>query len=103
MNNRKLKNTSNPTTFLLFAFVVIGTAFSCTPKLQTASNTVSAEYLAKGKIIFENSCAKCHDLPNASDHSAEAWTGIMNEMAPKAKLTAPQHQMVYNYIVSVKK
>ena len=67
----------------------------------TKMNTVA--HLAMGKTAFENSCGKCHDLPNQTDHSAQDWVGIMNRMAPKAKLTEEQHEMVYDYIVSIKK
>ncbi|KMQ72002.1 hypothetical protein SDC9_174709 [bioreactor metagenome] len=91
--------------FLALA-AILGSAFivSCTPKTPavTGTQTINAEHLAQGKNIFENSCKKCHDLPNPTDHSATAWVGIMNSMAPKAKLNEGQHQMVYDYIVSVK-
>jgi len=97
------KNTFKPANFLAFAFAVTAMTISCTPKVQAeAENKFSEEYLAQGKTVFENSCAKCHDLPSPSEHSAEAWTGILAEMAPKAKLNATQHEMVYNYIISAK-
>lgn len=91
---------------ILAVTAILGTAFivSCTPKTPEVSGpkTITAEYLAQGKVIFDNSCKKCHDLPNPNDHSAQDWVGIMNSMAPKAKLNDTQHQMVYDYIVSVK-
>jgi cytochrome c5 len=103
-NFRNLKKyTFKPAIFLAFAFAVTLATISCTPKVQAeAENKFSAEYLAQGKTVFENSCARCHDLPSPSEHSAEAWTGILAEMAPKAKLNATQHEMVYNYIISAK-
>lgn len=78
---------------------------ACMPKtaVTQGSNTFSAEHLAAGKTIFENSCARCHALPEPTAHSAQDWVGIMNWMAPKAKLTDEQHALVYDYIVSVKK
>ncbi len=91
--------------FLLFATVTVF-IYSCAPvkpAVETNKKTLTVDYLAKGQTIFENSCGKCHDLPNPPDHSAQDWVGIMNAMAPKAKLTAEQHEMVYDYIVSVKK
>lgn len=90
-------------TLLLSSLGVLGFMFSCTPKSAvTGTKTITAEHLAQGKIVFENSCGKCHDLPSPSDHNAQDWVGIMNSMAPKAKLNDAQHQMVYDYIVSVK-
>lgn len=80
---------------------------SCTPKASTATtpvaSTSTAAQIAQGKSIFENSCGRCHKLPDPASHTPVQWVGIMNWMAPKAKLTDEQHQWVYDYIVSVKK
>lgn len=64
----------------------------------TGTKRLSAEMLAEGKTIYENSCAKCHDLPNPAKYSDTKWVGIMNAMAPKAKLTAAQSEKVYDYV-----
>ena len=99
----KKENTKIPT--ILSAIIALGFLASCTPKpsVVEGTKTNTAENLALGKTVFENSCGRCHDLPNPTAHSAQDWVGIMNAMAPKAKLTDEQHQLVYNYIVSVKK
>ncbi|MBB4807966.1 cytochrome c5 [Chryseobacterium defluvii] len=81
---------------------------SCTPKATTPTASAgpavsTAEQLAQGKTIFENSCGKCHELPKPTAYTSVQWVGIMNSMAPKAKLTEEQHQWVYDYVVSVKK
>ncbi len=80
---------------------------SCTPKATTATApmaaTSTAEQIAQGKTIFENSCGRCHKLPDPAAHTPVQWVGIMNSMAPKAKLTDEQHQWVYDYVVSAKK
>lgn len=105
MNSRIAKETLSSTKcFLGTTAVALALLFSCAPKTPgtTATKTMTVEYLAQGKTVFENSCGKCHDLPTPTDHSAQEWVGIMNAMAPKAKLTDPQHEMVYDYIVSVK-
>lgn len=82
---------------------------SCTPKTSVPSAdapwtvTASAEKIAQGKTIFENSCGRCHKLPEPTAFTSVQWVGIMNSMAPKAKLNDEQHQWVYDYVVSVKK
>ena len=83
---------------------------SCTSKASTAGPAgpagpavSTAEQIAQGKTIFENSCGRCHKLPDPTSHTSVQWVGIMNSMAPKAKLTDEQHQWVYDYIVSAKK
>ena len=98
------RNQERPNYYFLIAAVsAIGIMFSCSPKMAGAgTKMITAEYLVQGKVVFDNSCGKCHDLPNPTDHNAQDWVGIMNSMAPKAKLNEEQHQMVYDYIVSVK-
>lgn len=78
---------------------------SCTPKVAVTSEPIkiSENTLAQGKTIFENACKRCHDLPDPEAHTSVQWVGIMNSMAPKAKLNEEQHQWVYDYVVSVKK
>lgn len=100
----KIKSTFSKTV-LIGSFATLAMAASCTPKpaMVEGTKTNTVENLALGKTVYENSCAKCHDLPNPTDHSARDWVGIMNWMAPKAKLNDQQHEMVYDYIVSVKK
>ena len=95
----------NSITFsFIISFCTLGFAASCTlkPAVVAGTKTMTAEYLAQGKTIFENSCNKCHDLPEPDDHSATDWVGLVNSMAPKAKLTDQQHEMVYDYIISAK-
>jgi len=80
---------------------------SCTPKATTVTEapksvTSTAEQIAQGKTIFETACKRCHALPEPTKYNAVQWVGIMNSMAPKAKLTDEQHQWVYDYVVSVK-
>ena len=90
---------------LFSVFTTLGFLASCTtkPAVVAVTKTNKVENLALGKTIFDNSCGKCHDLPNPTDHSAQDWVGIMNRMAPKSKLNDDQHAMVYDYIVSIKK
>lgn len=81
---------------------------SCTPKASTSAATAgtsssTVEQIAQGKTIFESSCGRCHKLPDPASHNPVQWVGIMNAMAPKAKLNDDQHKWVYDYIVSVQK
>ena len=56
------------------------------------------ENLAQGKVLFENNCGKCHDLPSVTSFNDEKWKSVVDWMAPKAKLTAQQADMVYSYV-----
>ena len=81
------------------AFAGVALLASCTQK-GTAGKMTKAESIAKGKTIFENSCGRCHDLPNPKSHTDAQWTGIVNAMAPKAKLTNEQGALVYDYVTA---
>ncbi|MDQ1160285.1 cytochrome c5 [Chryseobacterium sp. SORGH_AS 447] len=78
---------------------------SCGPKsvAVTGPKYTSSEQLAQGKSIFENSCNRCHKLPDPAKHDDQGWINTLSRMAPKAKLTDEQHQMVYDYLISVNK
>ncbi|KUJ57462.1 c-type cytochrome [Chryseobacterium aquaticum] len=93
--------------FLAASFVGL-LSVSCTPKSTATAEapksvTSTAEQIAQGKTIYENACKRCHDLPEPTRYTSVQWVGIMNSMAPKAKLNDEQHQWVYDYVVSVKK
>ena len=103
-NQHSSKSFENTLKTLLIAVTATGFLASCTPKpaVVEGTKTNNVEKLAAGKTIYENSCGRCHDLPDPTAHSAQDWVGIMNSMAPKAKLNDEQHALIYDYIVSVK-
>lgn len=78
---------------------VSGDKVATSPK-YTAKEPLTAEMLAQGKTVFENSCVKCHALPNPAKYSDTKWVALMNAMAPKAKLSDKQAELVYNYVTS---
>ncbi|WP_326981398.1 cytochrome C [Chryseobacterium sp. MYb264] len=87
--------------------MIIVSAFmtSCGPKSMavTGPKYTSSEQIVQGKTIFENSCNKCHKLPDPAKHDDQGWIKTLARMAPKAKLTDDQHQMVYDYLISANK
>ncbi|MBB6371079.1 c-type cytochrome [Chryseobacterium shigense] len=87
--------------------MIAGAVFmvSCGPKsvAVTGPKYTASEQLTQGKTIFENSCSRCHKLPNPVKHDDQGWIKTLSRMAPKAKLSDEQHQMVYDYLISVNK
>lgn len=67
----------------------------------TGPKYTASDKLLQGKTIYENSCNKCHELMDPQKHDDAGWLETMSRMAPRAKLTADQHQMVYDYLISV--
>lgn len=69
----------------------------------TATEPVSAarvnmSLLATGQKIYEASCARCHELKAPADFTQARWVGIMNWMAPKARLDSVQKSQVLAYV-----
>ena len=62
------------------------------------ATTVMTTELAEGKTLYENNCAKCHDLYNTKEFSDEAWKPIVIRMQKKAHLDDIQGQKIYNYV-----
>jgi mono/diheme cytochrome c family protein len=70
-----------------------------TPTVE-AKQAVSASDLAEGKSLYENNCAKCHDLFKPKDFNAEQWKPILLDMQKKAEISDEQREKIYNYVVS---
>ena len=85
------------TLVLLYLFLV-----SCAKSnAVTGPKYTASDQLIQGKNIFENSCNKCHKLPAVTKHDDAGWMKTLSRMAPRAKLTDDQHQLVYDYLISV--
>ncbi len=65
-----------------------------------AKQADSASDLAEGKSLYENNCAKCHDLFKPKDFSAEQWKPILLDMQKKAKISDEQRDKIYNYVTA---
>lgn len=88
------------------ALAVLGIViYACSPKVATTAPSAAAEVvltpeLAKGKSLYEDSCAHCHKLFPASKHDKEGWVTTLDRMAPKAKITEEEKVLIYNYLVA---
>ncbi|MFC4818609.1 MULTISPECIES: cytochrome C [unclassified Flavobacterium] len=97
------------------ALAVLGVVlYACSPKVatttappkvviattETVTETILTPELAKGKSLYEDSCANCHKLFPASKHDKEGWVVTLDRMAPKAKITEEEKVLIYNYLVA---
>lgn len=92
---------------LIIPFIIAGSFIlhSCTSSQPVnkgiATNAVlKAESITQGKTLYESNCGKCHNLPEVTNFNDEKWKSVINWMAPKAKLTAQQSEMVFSYVTS---
>lgn len=65
---------------------------------KEARPLVMTPALAEGKDLYENNCAKCHDLFKPTDYSKENWSPILVEMQGKARLSDMQMASISTYI-----
>lgn len=65
---------------------------------EEISTVTTENNLVEAKNLYENNCGKCHNLPNPSEYTKEAWTPIMKSMAKKSKLTEEQTQWLLAYV-----
>ena len=85
--------------FILSALTVLVAACA---KKATPTAVVKKEVepaaTAVGKMIFESKCGKCHALPRANAFTVSKWTGLVDWMAPKAKLSDDEKAQVLAYV-----
>ncbi len=99
----------------VFLLVALGTlVFSCTAKKfvsvapadkeLTAGKKrwteLTAQDLQKGHAIYTGKCNACHNLFDPAGFSEKKWEHEIDDMAPKAKLTAEEKESLRKYILS---
>lgn len=99
---------------VLIALLIGLTIVSCGKKTVAAVTTpasakveevkpvaeVTEASIAEGKSIYEASCARCHKLFSPAKHTKEDWVGVLDRMAPKAKINEEQKHLVYIYLTN---
>ena len=66
---------------------------------KTWPNT-TLEELKEGNSIYRNQCTECHKNFEITKFSEKKWKHEIDEMAPKAKLTAEQKDKLTKFILS---
>ena len=63
-----------------------------------AATANDANAIASGKSIYQAKCARCHNLKDVGSYTEQRWDGILNTMAPRARLNVTEIQQVAAYI-----
>jgi cytochrome c5 len=89
----------------IIAVAILGIfIYSCSPKVvapvSEAKKMELTPELAAGKSLYENNCAKCHKLFEATKHTQEDWKPVLVRMQKKARLDDAQMAEISNYIYS---
>lgn len=62
----------------------------------------TAEQLKQGHSIYIGACTNCHGQKNIFKRSEASWLHEIDDMSPKAKLTAEEKDALTKYILSLK-
>lgn len=62
----------------------------------------TAEQLKEGYSIYTGACTNCHGQKNIFKRSEASWLHEIDDMSPKAKLTAEQKDALTKYILAMK-
>jgi hypothetical protein len=58
------------------------------------------EELRAGQIIYEGKCTECHEAHSIEKFSEKKWLHEIDDMSPKAKLTADEKLKLTKYVLS---
>lgn len=71
------------------------------PQMPAPPKETNTARIAQGKGLFEDNCAKCHQLFKPSDFTQTEWAPILTSMQPKAELDNDQMDLVRDYLFSI--
>jgi uncharacterized protein YcfL len=60
------------------------------------------DQLKKGHSIFYGACTNCHGAKNITNYTEQELAGVLDQMAPKAKLSADEKEAVWRYALAVR-
>jgi hypothetical protein len=61
-------------------------------------NAGDPSFIAGGKAIFQTRCTRCHEQKNPADFTELRWAGILQQMAPRARLSDYEKEEVAAYV-----
>ena len=54
--------------------------------------------IAKGKVLYERNCARCHALYMPRSYTADEWRYYVKKYGRKSRLSKPHRGLVYRYL-----
>lgn len=70
--------------------------------IQAKYPDASAQTLSNGHELYIGKCTDCHRKKNIFAYSEDRWKEIIDDMAPRSKLTAKETDDLYKYVLSMK-
>ena len=90
----------------IFVYSLFLVLLSCSSQLYMpteSSATNSLTELKKGRELYVNNCASCHQLYAPNKYDSKTWIHNLDEMQPKAKITDEQKKLIFDYLVNAPK
>ena len=91
-------------------YLLIASTFlliSCSSQLYVPStnfgDVAAVENLTKGRTLYVNNCAGCHQLFLPNHYDATKWKKNLTEMQIRAKITDEQRDLIYEYLANAPK
>jgi mono/diheme cytochrome c family protein len=71
--------------------------------VQTKHKDATMEQLKEGYVLYtQGACINCHGAKNIYSRGEEQWKDIIDNMAPKARISDVQKDAVYKYVLAIK-
>lgn len=70
--------------------------------IQVRHKEVTMQTLNDGYAIYTGACTNCHGAKSIYFYPEDKWPGIIEDMAPGAKITNAQKDAVLKYVLSIK-
>jgi hypothetical protein len=61
---------------------------------------VTAASLERGRELYVARCSGCHPLHPPGTQPAARWATVLDQMAPRAKLSADERELVLRYLTA---
>lgn len=70
--------------------------------IQANHKDVTLQTLTDGYEIYTGVCTNCHGTMSIYERPETAWPAIIDDMAPRAKITSAQKDALYKYVMAIK-
>ncbi|HLP04320.1 MAG TPA: hypothetical protein VK152_02720 [Paludibacter sp.] len=94
---------------IIAAFAAIGTSLliACSsalyiPSKENVASNANMEELQKGRALYVSKCSSCHTLYLPEKYNKAGWAKWMDSMAPKAKITDREKELIQAYLTKGK-
>ena len=84
--------------FYIISCIILSSCASTLYVPVESTNYIALEDLKKGRELYVNNCASCHQLYLPNKYDAVTWMKNLNEMQDRAKITDEQKILIYHYL-----